>query len=36
MASLGNDLVPLGKKQLSEPILTQVYVAIWRHYAAMS
>ena len=28
---LGNRLVPLGNKPLLEPMLTQFYVAIWRH-----
>ena len=26
-----NGLVPSGNKPLSEPMLTQLYVAIWRH-----
>ena len=32
----GNGLVPSGNKPLLEPILIQIYVAIWRHYATMS
>ena len=31
----GNDMVPSGNKPLSEPILTQFYVVIWRHWATM-
>ena len=27
----GNDLVPPGNKPLPEPMLSQFYVAIWRH-----
>ena len=27
-----NGLVPSGNKPLPEPMLTQIYVAIWRHY----
>ena len=27
----GNGLVPLGNKPLPEPMLTQIYVAIWHH-----
>ena len=27
----GNGLVPLGNKPLPEPMLTQIYVAKWRH-----
>ena len=27
----GNDLVPSGNKQLTGPMLTQIFVAIWRH-----
>ena len=27
----GNDLVPSGNKALPEPMLTQIYVTIWRH-----
>ena len=27
----GDGLVPLGNKPLSEPMLTQISVAIWRH-----
>ena len=27
----GNGLVPSGNKPLPEPMLTQIYVAIWRH-----
>ena len=27
----GNGLVPSGNKPLPEPILTQIFVAIWRH-----
>ena len=33
---LSNCLVPSGTKPLPEPILTLIYVAIWRHKAAMS
>ena len=29
----GNDLVPPGNRPLPEPMLTQVYVAVWRHRA---
>ena len=32
----GNGLVPSGNKPLPEPMLTQIYVAIWRHQATMS
>ena len=32
----GKDLVPSGKKSLPEPMFTQLYVAICRHYATMS
>ena len=28
----GNGLVPSGNKALPEPMLTQIYVTIWRHY----
>ena len=28
--------VPSGNKSFSEPMLTQIYVAIWRRYAPMS
>ena len=31
-----NYLVPSGKKPLNEPMLTQICVAIWLPYAAMS
>ena len=31
-----NGLVPTGTKQLLKPMLTQIYVAIWRHYVALS
>ena len=27
----GNALVPSGNKPLPKPILTQIYVTIWRH-----
>ena len=27
----GNGLVPLGNKPFPEPMLTQIYVAIWHH-----
>ena len=33
MIGLGNGLVPLGNKPLPEPMLTQIYVAIWRQQA---
>ena len=29
-------LVPSGNKPLSEPIVTQIYIAIQRHYATVS
>ena len=32
----GNALVPSGNKPLPEPMLTQIYVAIWHHQATMS
>ena len=32
----GNSLVPSGNKPLSVPMLTQIYVAIWRYWATMS
>ena len=32
----GNGLVSSGNKPLPEPKLTQIYVAIWRHWAAMT
>ena len=32
----GKGLVPSGNKPLSEPMLTKIYVAIWRHQATMS
>ena len=32
----GNGLVPFGNKALLEPMLTQIYVAIWCYYATMS
>ena len=32
----GNGLVPSGNKPLAEPMLTQIYVSIWRHRATMS
>ena len=28
---LGNGLVPSGNKPLPEPMLTQIFVAIWHH-----
>ena len=31
-----NDLVPSGNKPSPEPMLTQIYVAIWRHYTTVS
>ena len=31
-----NHMQPLGNKPLPEPIITQMYVTIWRHYATMS
>ena len=31
----GNGLVPPGNNPLPEPILTQFYVAIWRHLTPM-
>ena len=30
----GNGLVPSGNKPLPKPMLTQIYVAKWRHYAS--
>ena len=30
---LGNGLVPSGNNPLPEPMLTQIYIVIWRHYA---
>ena len=27
----GNGLVPSGNKPLPEPMLTQIFIAIWRH-----
>ena len=30
------EIVPSGTKPLPEPMLTQVYIAIWRHLARMS
>ena len=32
----GNGLVPSGNKPLPDPMLTQIYVPIWRHQATMS
>ena len=32
----GNGLVPSGSKPLPEPMLTQIYVAIWHLEATMS
>ena len=32
----GDGLVPSGNKPLPEPMLTQTYVAIWRHYGPSS
>ena len=32
----GNGLVPSGNKPLPEPMLTQIYVVIWRHQATKS
>ena len=32
----GNGLVPDGTKPLPEPVLAQIYVAIWHHLATMS
>ena len=32
----GNGLVPSGNKPLPEPMVTQICVAIWRHWATMS
>ena len=32
----GNGFVPSGNKPLPEPVLTQIYFAIWRHQATMS
>ena len=32
----GNGLVPSGNEPLSEPMLTKIYVIIWRHKATMS
>ena len=34
--SLGNDLVPSDNKPLAQPILTQIYVAIWCHLVSMN
>ena len=34
--SSGNDLGSSGSKPLPEPMLTQIYVAIWRHQATMA
>ena len=31
-----NGLVSSGNKPLPEPMLTQIYVAIWRHWTTMS
>ena len=31
-----NSLVPSGIKLLPEPMLTKIYIAIWRQLAAMS
>ena len=33
---VGNSMVPLGKKSLSEPRLTQLYVVICRHKMLIS
>ena len=33
---LGNGLAPSGNKPLPEPMLTQIYVAIWHHLATTS
>ena len=32
----GNGLVSSGNKPLPEPVLTQIYVAKWRHLASMN
>ena len=32
----GNGFVPAGNKPLPEPMLTQIYIAIWHHYTTMS
>ena len=32
----GNGLVASGNKPLPEPMLTQIYVVIWRHQATKS
>ena len=32
----GNGLLPSGNKPLTEPVLTQIYGAIWLHYATTS
>ena len=32
----GNGLVPSGNKPSPEPMLAQIYVAIWRHQATIS
>ena len=32
----GNGLVPSGNKPLPEPMLTHIYVTVWRHYPTMS
>ena len=34
--SSGNGLVPSSNKPLPEPMLTQIFVAIWCHWATMS
>ena len=31
-----DDLVPSGNKPLPEPMMTQIYVTIWRHLATMN
>ena len=33
--SSGKCLIPSGNKPLPEPLLTKIYVAIWRLYATM-
>ena len=34
--SSGNGLLPDSNKPLPEPMLTQIYVSIWHHKAAMN
>ena len=30
----GNDLLPSGNKPLPEPVLTEIYIAIWHHWVS--